>query len=125
MTKLRLIAAGAAVLWLAGCAVQRPPSLVAAAAPPQWHAALPHNGTLADLTAWCAQFDDPLLVELVEAAQAANPTVASAASRIRQANAARVAAGAALLPTLDASASAARGNAQPPAPLATTVQAGL
>ena len=125
MTKLRLIAAGAAVLWLAGCAVQRPPSLVAAAAPPQWHAALPHNGTLADLTAWWAQFDDPLLVELVEAAQAANPTVASAASRIRQANAARVAAGAALLPTLDASASAARGNAQPPAPLATTVQAGL
>lgn len=125
MKKLRLIAAGAAALWLAGCAVQRPPAQVAAPVPPQWHAPLPHNATLADLTAWWAQFDDPLLIELIEAAQAANPTVASAASRIRQAHAARVAAGAALLPTLDASAAAARGNAQPPAPLATTVQAGL
>lgn len=125
MNKFRLIAAGAAVLCLAGCAVQRPPAQVAAPVPPQWHAQLPHNGTLADLTAWWAQFDDPLLIELIEAAQAASPTVASAASRIRQAHAARVAAGAALGPTLDASAAAARGNAQPPAPLATTVQAGL
>jgi outer membrane protein, multidrug efflux system len=125
MKKLRLIAAGAAALWLAGCAVQRPPEQVAATAPPQWYAALPHNGTLADLTAWWAQFDDPLLIELIEAAQAASPSVASAASRIRQAHAARVAAGAALLPTLDASASAARGNSQPPVPLATPVQAGL
>lgn len=125
MKKLRLIAAGAAALWLAGCAVQRPPEAVAADAPSQWYAPLPHNGTLADLSAWWAQFNDPLLIELVEAAQAANPTVASAASRIRQAHATRVAAGAALLPTLDASATAARGNAQPPAPLATTVQAGL
>jgi len=126
MKKPRLIAAGAAALWLAGCAaVQRPPEHTAPVAQPQWHAPLPHNGTLADLSAWWAQFDDPLLIELVEAAQAANPTIASAASRIRQARAARVAAGAALLPTLDASASAARGNAQPPAPLAATVQAGL
>ncbi|MDP3761282.1 MAG: efflux transporter outer membrane subunit [Ramlibacter sp.] len=126
MKKPRLVAAGAAALWLAGCAaVQRPPEHVAAAAPPQWYAPLPHNGTLADLSAWWAQFDDPLLIELVEAAQAANPTVASAASRIRQAQATRVAAGAALLPTLDASAAAQRGNSQPPAPLATTVQAGL
>jgi NodT family efflux transporter outer membrane factor (OMF) lipoprotein len=125
MKIIRLFAGSAAALWLAGCAVQRPPQQVNAAAPPQWQSPLPHNGILADLSTWWAQFDDPLLIELVEAAQAANPSVASAASRIRQVQATRVAAGAALLPMLDASASTARGNAQPPAPLATTVQAGL
>jgi NodT family efflux transporter outer membrane factor (OMF) lipoprotein len=93
--------------------------------PPRWHAPLPHNGRLADLSAWWQQFNDPLLVKLIESAQAASPTVASAASRIAQARAARIAAGAALLPTLDAVGAAARGNSQPPAPLATTVQAGL
>jgi len=125
MKKLRLIAAGVAAVWLAGCAVQRPPAQVSAPAPGQWYAPLPHNGTLADLSAWWAQFNDPLLIELVEAAQAANPTIASAASRIRQAQATRVASGAALLPTLGGSAAAQRGNSQPPVPLATTVQAGL
>ena len=125
MKRIRLIAAGAATLLIAACVVQRAPEHVSAAAPTQWYAPLPHNGTLADLKTWWAQFNDPLLIELVEAAQAANPTIASAASRIRQAQATRVAAGAALLPTLDASAAAQRGNAQPPVPLATTVQGGL
>jgi NodT family efflux transporter outer membrane factor (OMF) lipoprotein len=112
-------------LWLAGCAVPGPAPTAAADAPRQWYAPLPHNGTLAELATWWQQFDDPLLVELIESAQAASPTVASAVSRIRQARATRIAAGAALLPTLDAVGSAARGNAQPPVPLATTVQAGL
>ena len=125
MKKLRSIAALGAACWLAGCAVPAPPSRAGAAVPSQWHAPLPHNGALGDLRAWWQQLNDPLLVELIEAAQAASPTVASAKSRIEQARAARVAAGAALLPTLDAQAAAARGNAQPPAPLATTVQAGL
>ncbi|ROZ79108.1 efflux transporter outer membrane subunit [Ramlibacter sp. WS9] len=123
--KKRSIAAALAALCLAGCSSLRPPDAVQAAAPPQWYAPLPHNGTLTDLTAWWQQFNDPLLVELIESAQTANPTVASAASRIRQARATRVAAGAALLPTLDATASAQRGNNQPPAPLATIVQGGL
>jgi len=125
MKKLRLTAAAAALLWLAGCAAPRPSDTVAASAPPQWYAPLPHNGTLTDLTAWWQQFNDPLLIELVEAAQTANPTVASAASRIHQARATRIAAGASLLPTLDAVATASRGNSQPPAPLATSTQAGL
>jgi multidrug efflux system outer membrane protein len=125
MKKLQSIAALSAALWLAGCTGLRPPEAVTAAAPPQWYAPLPHNGTLADLTVWWQQFNDPLLVELIESAQTANPTVGSAASRIRQARATRFAAGASLLPTLDAVASAQRGNNQPPVPLATTVQAGL
>jgi outer membrane protein, multidrug efflux system len=125
MKKKNLIALGAASLWLAGCTALGPPATVDAGAPPQWYAPLPHNGTLADLTLWWQQFNDPVLVELVEAAQTANPTVASAKSRIAQARATRIAAGAALLPTLDASASIQRGNNQPPLPLATTAQAGL
>ena len=82
MKRLQLIAAGAAALWLGGCASPAPAARAAAAAPPQWYAPLPHNGTLADLTLWWQQLNDPLLVELVESAQTVSPTVASAASRI-------------------------------------------
>jgi NodT family efflux transporter outer membrane factor (OMF) lipoprotein len=125
MKKLQCIAAGAAALWLAGCAGPVPLATPGGAEPPpQWYAPLPHNGRLADLRSWWQQFDDPVLVELIESAQTASPTIASAASRIQQARATRIAAGAALLPTLDAVGSAQRGN-QPPLPLATTVQAGL
>ena len=125
MRSIHLIAAVALPLWLAGCAAPAAAPPLAATAPPRWYAPLPHNGALSDLTLWWQQFSDPLLVQVIESAQALSPTVAAARSRIAQARAARVAAGAALLPTLDAQASASRGNAQPPAPLATTVQGGL
>ena len=81
MTTLRPLAAAFAALWLAGCAVSRPPESVSAPAPAQWYAPLPHNGTLSDLTQWWQQFGDPLLIELIGAAQDASPTVASAGSR--------------------------------------------
>jgi len=126
MHTLRFAAAAAAALWLAGCASPRPPATVAAATPPQWYAPLAHNGTQADLARWWSQWDDPLLVELIAAAQAQSPTIASAGSRIAQARSARVAAGAALLPNLDGTASATRGNAQLGLPQpATTAQVGL
>jgi NodT family efflux transporter outer membrane factor (OMF) lipoprotein len=124
MKLLRLIAALAALLALAGCAVPRPPAAVPADAPPQWYAPRPPDGRLADLTQWWQQFNDPLLVDLVAAAQAASPTVASAGQRIAQARATRINARAALLPTLDATLSATRSNAQAGVPLATIVQAG-
>ena len=76
----------------------------------QWQAPLPHGGQLSALGQWWQQFDDPLLVQLIAAAQAVSPSIASAASRIEQSRAARVAAGAALLPALDAKASAQRGR---------------
>jgi NodT family efflux transporter outer membrane factor (OMF) lipoprotein len=126
MSTLRFIAAAAAALWLAGCASPRPPATVSAEPPPQWYAPLPHDGTLASLAAWWRQFNDPLLVELIESAQSLSPTVATARSRIEQARATRVAAGAALLPSVDGFGSATRGNAQAGLPqAATTLQSGV
>ncbi|WP_395688605.1 efflux transporter outer membrane subunit [Caenimonas koreensis] len=125
MKKTGLTAALAAALCIAGCAVSRPTPGAGQVPPPQWYATLPHNGALADLRLWWQQLNDPLLVELIEAAQAASPTVASARSRIEQARATHVAAGAALLPALDGQVSTQRSNTQPPTPLATVLQAGL
>ncbi len=85
-------------------------SSAAADSPAQWNAPLPHRGELTVLTAWWRQFDDPVLVTLIDAAQSASPTIAAAASRVAQSRAIRVAAGAALLPSLDANASAQRGK---------------
>ena len=115
-------------LWLAACATTPPPSTVPAQAAAQWTAPLPHQGQLGDLSTWWQRLDDPLLVALIAAAQDASPTIASAASRIAQARATAVGAGAALGPTLDASASASRGVSQPGGPTASatsTAQAGL
>jgi NodT family efflux transporter outer membrane factor (OMF) lipoprotein len=126
MKLLRLLAAAAGLLLLAACAVPRPPDSVAANAPAQWYAALPHGGTLADLQQWWQQFNDPLLVDLIAAAQAASPNVATAGTRIAEARAARVTAQAGLLPTLDARASLSRGNAEQGVPMLATVgQVGL
>lgn len=129
---------------LGGCAVPSAPRSVSAPVAPQWLAArpqadtavdttadasLPHHGRLADLSQWWLQQGDPVLVELIAAAQAVSPTVASARSRIEQARATLVGAGADMLPSLNASASASRGASQlgtsPSAPVATTLQAGL
>lgn len=82
--------------------------------------ALPHEGSTAALAAWWRRLDDPALSALIDAAQAANPTVASAAARIAEADTARTQAGAALLPTLDGTLSAQRSNS----PFGTGVAAG-
>lgn len=115
MTPLRKTCAWLAPLLLAACASPTaPPPPGAAGVPAQWQAPLPHHGDLADLGHWWQKLGDPVLVELVEAAQQASPTLASARSRVEQARAARATARAALGPTLDATASASRGNADDP-----------
>lgn len=116
---------GAAALALTACAVQAPPAQVSTTAPPQWQAPLPHNGSVSDLATWWQDQGDPLLAQLIGAAQAVSPTVATAASRIAQSRYERVAGGAALLPSLDATASVSRASQQSELPLGTTSQAAL
>ncbi|CAN5180712.1 efflux transporter outer membrane subunit [soil metagenome] len=127
-TLLAMVAAAA----LAGCASSGASSDASSALasattqlPPQWQAPLPHTGQLTDLARWWQQFDDPLLSPLIDAAQAASPSIASAASRIEQSRAARVGAGAALLPSLNASASAQRARQDFVTPLGTSSSVGL
>ena len=84
-----------------------------------------HDGNIADLTRWWAQFDDPLLLRLIEAGQRVSATVAQAGARIADAQAARTASGAGLLPTVEASASAGRGIQGPGMPVGTTASVGL
>ncbi|MEO7953037.1 MAG: efflux transporter outer membrane subunit [Polaromonas sp.] len=133
-------------LGLGACATVAPPGAVSAPVPAQWSAPLPpqanlsdnaglpekpHHGSLTGLTRWWQQQGDPLLVELIAAAQAVSPTVATARLRIEQSRATRVAAGAALLPSIDAAASVNRGRSLQSgagadlAPIVTTTQAGL
>ena len=102
---------------VAGCALpgRSGAPLAAPAAAPAWQAPLPHGGQASDLARWWEPFDDPqatpVLVPLIAAAQAASPTLSAARSRIAQARAARVAAGAELGPSADAGASAQRSSA--------------
>jgi len=121
------LAALAAAWLLAGCATSRPtaPADAAAAAaatmatsaPPAWQTPLaPEAGARAAAPGWWQAFGDPLLPELIAAAQQASPGLSAAALRIEQARAARVAAAGALLPTLDAAAGASRARTLPGAP---------
>jgi multidrug efflux system outer membrane protein len=118
----------AAAVLLAGCASTMPAPVPGSATGPvaaQWHAPLPHDAQISDLHRWWAQFDDPLLMRLIDAGQQASSTVAQATARIADARAARVASGAALLPTLDATASASRGRPDLFTPIGNTASVGL
>ncbi len=131
---LFVLHAGVLVAALSGCAAiapvptasaERALQMQAATLPPAWQTALPTSAPASDLARWWSRFDDPLLAGLIEAARATSPTIAAAASRIEQARATRVAAGAALLPTFDATVNASRGRADLAAPTATAVGIGL
>ena len=110
---------------LSGCGMVSallPSPAAPAVTPEAWVAPLPgegalaHDGKLASLADWWQQQQDPLLVELIDAAQSVNDNIGSARARIAQANAERIAAGAVLQPTVDASVSAQRRSAFPPFP---------
>ena len=123
--KIRWAWAACLPLALGACAITPPPAQVPAPPPATWQAPLPHQGSLGDLARWWTQLGDPLLVELIESAQAISPGVAQAQSRIAQARATQVSSRAALLPSLDGQASASRGFNEQLASIATTAQAGL
>jgi NodT family efflux transporter outer membrane factor (OMF) lipoprotein len=110
---------------LSACANLPPPPTLAATAPAQWQAPLPHNGQLGDLTRWWEQFNDPLLSQLIATAEDVSPTLASARARIADSRATRTQAGAALLPNLGGTASASRGRQDPSFPVMTTTSVGV
>ena len=72
-----------------------------------------------------ARFGDPALPMLLQAAQDASADVAVAAARIERARATQTAAGAALLPRLDAAASLAQARSTPGLPTTSSASAGL
>lgn len=110
----------AMALALAGCAVNRPPASpsIASSTPPEWYGATANTvkaegNSLSQLTNWWQQQNDALLLELIQAAQDASPSLLTALANITQARANSNIAQAALLPTLDASAGASRSLAGP------------
>ncbi len=99
---LALLFATAAV---AGCTVgpdYRPKSAADLGVPDGY--SVPAQQSPEDLTRWWSNFDDPVLGQLVEQARVANPDVAQAVARLRQAREALVQSRASLLPTLSGSA---------------------
>ena len=124
MKPLKLLGSALLPLALSACALS-PPAKVALPTPPQWQAPLPHNGSLTSLKDWWSGQGDALLVQLIDSAQAASPSIATAGTRIAASRAQRVAASAALLPSLDAGAGISRANQQSLQPGGTTSQVGL
>ena len=74
---------------------------------------LPHDGKLSNLQEFWQQYNDPVLLEIIAAAEKESANIAIAKAKIVEARTNRVAAKAALLPTLDASFSASRSVQQP------------
>ena len=125
----RIAGAAALVAAISGCSALPDNSAVDANTPPQWYASLPksatkvdqadagkaeagkaHDASMKSLSAWWQLQNDPLLVELVDAAQRVSPSVATARANIAQARATRSISGGALLPTLDVAGSISRGT---------------
>jgi outer membrane protein, multidrug efflux system len=117
---------------LAACASSGVPQGEAAlpqpALPAAWQASaqpLAHGGSATQLAAWWAQFQDPALPTLINAAQAASPTLASARARIERARSSLATTGALLGPQLFVAGSASHGVSVPKAPEATNASLGL
>lgn len=121
----RGIALVSSTLVLSACSITLPATQVASRMAPQWQAPLPHQGQVQSLNDWWQRQGNPLLVELIEAAQAQSPSLAQAMTRLAQARANQTAANAVLLPQANASAGISRGVNQPNSPVATTANVGL
>ena len=115
----------AGALLLSACASFMPPTEVESNVAPGWLAPLPHQGTVGNLAQWWQEQGDPLLVELISAAQAVSPSVSQALARIEAARANQTLARSALLPNVSAQASVSRGVSPPSIAVATTSQVGL
>lgn len=115
-----------ATLSLVGCASD-PPAVgpVVPVFPPAWVAPMPQGVPVSQASDWWSRFEDPSLVAIVESAQRASPTLASALGRVERARSERVAAGAALAPQLDGIDAFKRERATPEAAVTNTRTQGL
>ncbi len=80
---------------------------------PAWQTSLPHGGELSQLQTFWTQYNDALLLELIEKAQAESVNIATAKTKIAEARANRVGAYSSLLPTLDTTFSSSKAVQQP------------
>jgi outer membrane protein, multidrug efflux system len=111
----------AASLILSGCAsfdflkLKRTPEAIVKESKiaPTWQAPLPHDGSVQKLGEFWQQFDDALLIELINSAQQVSPNIAAAKTRIAQARSARISQVATTRPTLDGTFSTSRSVQQP------------
>ena len=113
------------VLVLGACAALPAPPNADELAPTQWQAPAPANDTaeapkVRELKSWWHQFDDDLLIELLDLSQRDSPTLAQAAARIEQARAALGVERSALWPSVDANLSATRSGTRLPPPATQT-----
>jgi outer membrane protein, multidrug efflux system len=123
-----LLAALAITPLLTGCAYfQKPKALTSSAvpAPAKWQATLPHDGNITDLKNWWQQFNDPLLVQLIESAQNVSADVATAKAQIVAAQSAVTTQDAALKPNVSLDANASRSQDSLLFPPKTNVGVGL
>ncbi len=108
-----------AMTLFSGCAVVGTPvhPQVTVSASSHWHALLPHGGSAVQLADWWRQFDDPILVELMETAAASHPNLHRALAAIQEARATLVLHQADGRPRVDGSAATLRsGNRNDPTP---------
>jgi NodT family efflux transporter outer membrane factor (OMF) lipoprotein len=122
------VLASAALLTLAACAVQPEkhadlPLTVKTVAPAAWNVDAPQDAVSAN--AWWAQFGDPVMHQLVESALTGNLDVQAAVERVRQAQDLAKQNRAALLPELNANATASDSRQNTPPPLGYVRQAGV
>ena len=110
-----------ACLLLTGCAFldalklkQTPENIIKESKlPANWQAPRPHDGKVEKLGEFWQQFNDALLLELIDSAQAVSPNIAAAKTRIAQARSARINQIGVSRPTLDANFSTLRAVQQP------------
>ncbi|MFC6308880.1 efflux transporter outer membrane subunit [Paraburkholderia dipogonis] len=122
------VLASAALLTLAACAVQPEthadlPQTVKSVAPAAWNVDAPQDSVSAN--AWWDQFGDPVMHQLVETVLTGNLDVQAAVERVKQAQDLAKQNRAALLPELNASATASDSRQNTPPPLGYVRQAGV
>ncbi|WP_407638607.1 efflux transporter outer membrane subunit [Burkholderia paludis] len=96
------------VLALCACSLQPPYQAPHAISATNWHAELPHGGSVEHLVDWWRRFNDPAVAELISIAEEDSPTIAKAVARIADARATLASSDSAASPSLTGSGTLTR-----------------